>query len=163
MQRIAVFLAALLVFAGAAGAATAPKKVSEPEAVILGIYSQYSPDKWPTDAEQTTFSPDLWAKWKEVQDAADAADDVGVDFDVFLDAQDTDTVTDISTKFTPDGADKGTVEITFTAFGEKRTIDYAMVKTDKGWKIDNIDWGNDEGNLRETLAAIRKDQLNPPQ
>ena len=85
--------------------AAAAEKAGDAETVIRGIYAQYSKDGWPEDAEKKTFSPSLLAKWDEVQQAADAANEVGVDFDVFLDAQDTDTVTNLSTKFTPDGAD----------------------------------------------------------
>jgi hypothetical protein len=160
MKRFAVFLIAVAAFAGTASAAT-KKTVNDAEAVILGIYSQYTVDQWPSDAEEASFSPDLWKQWKEVQDAADAAGDVGVDFDVFIDAQDTDEVTGMSTKFTANGGDKGTVAITFTAFGETRTVTYAMVVTPKGWKIDNINWGPDREDLRQLLVGLRKDQLNP--
>ena len=161
MKSFAVLLAAVVAFAWtAAGAA---EKFSEPETLIRGIYAQYSSDHWPADPEKETFSPDLWKLWKEVSDAAEKADDVGVDFDVFLDAQDTDTVTKVSTKFTPAGTDKGTVAITFTAFDAESHIDFAMVKTAKGWKIDNITWkrAEDQGgtsDLRTELAAIKKDQ-----
>ena len=123
-------IALLLGFAAAASAAT----LSDAETVIVDIYKQYSPDHWPTNPEEATFSPDLWQKWKEVEDAADASGDVGVDFDVFLDAQDTDTVSDIHTTFNATGNDKGAVGITFTAFGEKRTMNFLMVKTAAGWK-----------------------------
>ncbi|MBN9009919.1 MAG: DUF3828 domain-containing protein [Rhizobiales bacterium] len=135
----------------------AAEKASDAETVIRAIYAQYSKDGWPEDAEKKNFSPSLFAKWDEVQQAADAANEVGVDFDVFLDAQDTDTVTDLTTRFTPDGADKGKVEATFTAFDSQTTVTYDMVKTD-GWKIDNISWGPDRDDLRKTLAAIREDQ-----
>jgi hypothetical protein len=158
MRRILSFsflLALVLPFA-----ALAADKVSEPEAVIRAIYAQYSRDGWPENAEKKNFSPDLWAKWDEVQQAADAANEVGVDFDVFLDAQDTDTVTNLSTRFTPAGADKGRVDATFTAFDAQTTVSYDMVKTADGWKIDNISWGPDRDDLRKTLAQIRDDQKN---
>jgi hypothetical protein len=163
MKRFAVVLAAILAFAWTAGAA---EKISEPEALIRGIYAEYSSDHWPTNPEKETFSPDLWKQWKEVADAAEKADDVGVDFDVFLDAQDTDTVTNVSTKFTPAGVDKGSVAITFTAFATESHIDFAMIKTAKGWKIDNITWqrADDQGgasDLRAELAQIKKDQSEP--
>lgn len=138
--------------------AAAAEKAGDAETVIRGIYAQYSKDGWPEDAEKKTFSPSLLAKWDEVQQAADAANEVGVDFDVFLDAQDTDTVTNLSTKFTPDGADKGKVEATFTAFDTQTTVTYNMVRTADGWKIDNISWGPDRDDLRKTLEAIREDQ-----
>ena len=67
-----------------------------------------------------------------MQSSANAANDVGVDFDVFLDAQDIDVVSNVTTTFTPDGDGKGTVDITFTAFGKPKTVHYAMVKTGQG-------------------------------
>ncbi len=168
MSRILFLLPFMLVAALAApaplhfligpSAAVAAEKVTEPENVIRAIYAQYSKDGFPEDPEKKNFSPSLWAQWDEVQQAADAANDVGVDFDVFIDAQDTDQITNLTTKFTPDGADKGTVEASFTAFDTQTTVTYAMVKTADGWKIDNISWGSDRDDLRKTLAQIRADQ-----
>jgi len=140
--------------------AAAAEKTGDAETVIRGIYAQYSKDGWPEDAEKKTFSPSLFAKWDEVQQAADAANEVGVDFDVFLDAQDTDTVTNLTTKWMADGADKGKVEATFTAFDTQTTVTYDMIRTADGWKIDNISWGPDRDDLRKTLEAIREDQKN---
>lgn len=127
----------------------------DPEAVIRRIYSQYTKEAGPAEAEQQTFSPDLLKLWYDVQSSANAANDVGVDFDVFLDAQDIDVVSNVTTTFTPDGDSKGTVDITFTAFGKPKTVHYAMVKTGQGWKIDNISWGADRDDLRRTLAALK--------
>jgi hypothetical protein len=152
---LAFLLAVLFPFASLAA-----DKTSDAEAVIRAIYAQYSKDGWPEDAEKKNFSPDLWAKWDEVQQAADANNEVGVDFDVFLNAQDTDTVTNLTTRFTPEAADRGKVEATFTAFDAQTTVTYEMVKTADGWKIDNISWDPDEDDLRKTLAAIREQQKN---
>jgi hypothetical protein len=127
----------------------------DPESVIRNVYAQYSKEAGPAEAEQQTFSPDLLKLWYDVQGSANSADQVGVDFDVFLDAQDLDAVTGITSKFTPDGNSKGAVDITFTAFGKPKTVSYAMVKTGQGWKIDNISWGAAREDLRQTLAAIK--------
>lgn len=137
-----------------------PKIVAakDPETVIRSIYSQYSKEAGPAEAEQQTFSPELLQLWYDVQSSAGAVNDVGVDFDVFLDGQELDAVTDLSTKFAPNGGDKGTLDVTFTAFGKPRTVHYAMVKTGQGWKIDNISWGSDRQDLRQTLAALKAGQ-----
>jgi hypothetical protein len=169
MNRLILSLAAALAATLAApllpvpGASTglAAARISEPEAVIRAIYEQYSREDTPSDAEARNFSPALLKAWNDVEDAADAANEVGVDFDVFLDAEDTDVVTNIATTFTPRGADKGIVDIKFTAFDAEDEIKYAMVKTSEGWKIDNIDWGPDRDDLRKTLALIRADQQKP--
>lgn len=130
----------------------------DPETVIRAIYAQYSKEAGPAEAEQQNFSPDLLNLWYDVQNAASSADGVGVDFDVFLDAQDLDAVTNVRTTFTPDGSAKGAVEITFTAFGASKTVRYTMVRTTQGWKIDNISWGAGREDLRQTLAAIKNGQ-----
>ena len=138
-----------------AKAKTRLAKAKDPETVIRTIYSQYSREAGPAEAEQQNFSPDLLKLWYEVQGAASTADQVGVDFDVFLDAQELDAVSNVATKFTPDGSDKGMVDATFTAFGTPKSVHYAMVKTGRGWKIDNISWGADREDLRQTLVAIK--------
>jgi hypothetical protein len=130
-------------------------KMKDPETVIRTIYSQYSKEAGPAEAEQQNFSADLYKLYIEAQQGGDQADDVGIDFDVFLDAQDLDAITDVTTKFTAAGDDKGTVVAKFTAFGKKKAITYAMVKTPKGWKIDNISWGAGRADLRTMLAELK--------
>ena len=131
-------------------------KMKDPETVIRTIYTQYSKEAGPAEAEQSNFSADLYKLWIEAQQGGDQADDVGIDFDVFLDAQDLDAITDVTTKFTADGGDKGTVVAKFTAFGKKKNaITYAMVKTSKGWKIDNISWGPGREDLRAMLTELK--------
>src|SRR5690242_5199863 len=92
----------------------------DPETVIRTIYSQYSKEAGPAEAEQQAFSPELLQLWYDVQSSATATSDVGVDFDVFLDGQDLDAVTGLKTTFAADGSDKGTVDATFTAFGKSK-------------------------------------------
>jgi hypothetical protein len=130
-------------------------KMKDPETVIRTIYSQYSKEAGPAEAEQQNFSADLYKLYIEAQQGGDQADDVGIDFDVFLDAQDLDAITDVTTKFTADGDDKGTVAAKFTAFGKKKAITYAMVKTPKGWKIDNISWAAGRDDLRTMLTQLK--------
>src|SRR5947209_7517270 len=115
--------------------------VKDPEAVIRSIYSQYTKEAGPAEAEQETFSPDLLQLWFDAQSAGNGTNEVSVDFDVFIDAQDVDVVTNVATKFTPEGVDKGTIDAAFTVLGDKKTVHYDMVKTGQGWKIDNISWG----------------------
>ena len=131
--------------------------MKDPETVIRTIYTQYSKEAGPAEAEQSELlARSATSSGIEAQQARQGqADDVGIDFDVFLDAQDLDAITDVTTKFTADGDDKGTVEAKFTAFGTKKTIAYAMVKTPKGWKIDNISWGTDREDLRAMLTELK--------
>ena len=168
MKRLSLAVVIALAFAlalpGATGlgpvAAIAKTKAKpkDPESVIRAIYAQYSKDAGPAEAQQQYFSADLYQLWIDVQRGANGVDDVGVNFDVFLDAADLDAVTDVATKFTPNGGDRGTVDVTFTASGKATAVSYPMIKTARGWKIDNIVWGGKRGDLRATLAAIKKKQ-----
>jgi len=163
MKRLALVLAAALLAMPALPHVTAAATagMSEPEALVRGIYDQYSADGNPSDPYDDDFSPQLLKLWEAVEDGAGDDDQNGIDFDVFLDAQDTDTVTNLATALHPAGADKAMVDVTFSAFGEKKSLRYAMVKTADGWKIDNISWGAGRPDLRATLDDLLKKQQSP--
>jgi hypothetical protein len=157
MRRLFLAFAALLV-AGTWQPAGAAAKVSDAEQVIHLLYEQYGADDSPTNPYDDFFSPSLLKLWDQVDDGAGDDDEYAIDFDVFLDAQDTDVVTGLSTAMTPNGNNGATVAATFTAFGEVKQITYTMVKTGVGWKIDNISWGSDRPDLRALLADLLKKQ-----
>ncbi len=157
---IAMSLPALLVMtptvAEAAKAAKVKKSATDPETVIRNIYKQYDKHAGPAEAEQQNFSESLYKLWIDVQAATTGVDDVGVDFDVFLDARDLDEVRDLTTEFTPDGDSKGSVGVKFTVTGKARTMTYSMVRAGRGWKIDNISWGPKRKDLRTLLSSLKK-------
>jgi hypothetical protein len=128
----------------------------DPETVIRNIYKQYDKSAGPAEAQQMNFTEDLYKLWIDVQAATTGFDDVGVDFDVFLDAQGLDEVKDLATKFAPTGDGKGTVVAKFSCLGKQKTLTYAMVKTSRGWKIDNIAFGPKRKDLRTLLASLKK-------
>jgi hypothetical protein len=129
---------------------------ADPETVVRNIYKQYDKSAGPAEAQQQNFTEDLYKLWIEVQASTSGFDDVGVDFDVFLDAQGLDEVKDLATAFAPDGDGKGTVAAKFSCLGKRKTITYAMVKTGRGWKIDNISYGPKRKDLRTLLASLKK-------
>lgn len=157
---IAMSLPALVMLtptgAEAAKTVKAKKGLADPETVIRNIYKQYDKHAGPAEAEQQNFSESLYKLWIDVQAATSGVDDVGVDFDVFLDARDLDEVTNLSTKFTPDGDGKGAVTVSFSALGKAKTMAFSMVKTGRGWKIDNISWGPKRKDLRTLLTSLKK-------
>jgi polyisoprenoid-binding protein YceI len=129
---------------------------ADPETVIRNIYKQYDKTAGPAEAQQMNFTEDLYKLWIDVQAATRGFDDVGVDFDVFLDAQGLDEVRNLSTKFTPDGDQEGKVTARFACLGKTKTITYTMTKTGRGWKIDNISYGPKRKDLRTLLAILKK-------
>jgi hypothetical protein len=169
MKRLVVSLAAAFVVS--VGLPLAPTSIgigatrvlaadAEPETIIRGIYEAYGPDSYPDNAYDKYFSPTLLKLWDEVQAGAADSIEYAVDFDIFIDAQDFDKVTDISTSLKEDGPDKATVDVSFTSFGDQHSIRYFMEKTAAGWKIDNLDWGPDRPNLREMLEELKKGQAS---
>ena len=60
------------------------------------------------------------------------------------------------TRFTPSGSDRGTVSAKFSCLSKQKTLTYAMVKTSRGWKIDNISFGPKRQDLRTLLASLKK-------
>jgi hypothetical protein len=145
-----------LVASTAPVAAKARQSAVDPESVIRNIYKQYDKMAGPAEAQQQNFTEGLYKLWIDVQAATSGFDDVGVDFDVFLDAKRLDEVKDLATKFTPSGGDKGTVSAKFSCLGKQKTLTYAMVKTSRGWKIDNISFGPKRKDLRALLATLKK-------
>ncbi|MBN8994149.1 MAG: DUF3828 domain-containing protein [Rhizobiales bacterium] len=129
---------------------------SDPETVVQNIYKQYDKSAGPAEAQQQNFTDDLYKLWIDVQASTSGFDDVGVDFDVFIDAQGLDEVKGLATKFAPDGDGKGTLVAKFACLGKQKTITYTMVKTGRGWKIDNISYGPKRKDLRTLLASLKK-------
>lgn len=165
MNRLVFCLAAALAVAPQAGVVPflaqtgiAHAAEGDPEAVIRSIYEAYGPDSWPQDPERKHFSPGLLKLWNEVQDGAGEDLEYAVDFDIFIDAQDVDTVTDMVTEWKEETPGQGTVNFSFTAFGEPHAMTFAMVKTPEGWKIDNLGWGTDRGDLRSLLNELKQGQ-----
>jgi hypothetical protein len=169
LRRLLRSAALVLAFASLAGlplvVSTAPvaaksqkarQSALDPETVIRNIYKQYDKLAGPAEAQQQNFTEDLYKLWIDVQAATSGFDDVGVDFDVFLDAKRLDEVKDLVTRFTPSGSDRGTVSAKFSCLGKQKTLTYAMVKTSRGWKIDNISFGPKRKDLRALLATLKK-------
>jgi hypothetical protein len=131
-------------------------ETGSPEQILKALYAQYGPDSTPENPYEAYFSPDLLALWNEVDEGSE--DDVGVDFDIFIDAQDFDTVNDLKLASKKTGPGKIHVDATFTAFGEGKAVSYDFVSTDAGWKIDNMGWGPDRMDLRALLADLKAQQ-----
>jgi hypothetical protein len=130
----------------------------EPDAIVRDIYAAYGPESWPDDAQGQHFSPDLLALYTEVVEGAGDNVELGIDFDVFRNAQDVDAVTDLSTRIDQASPDMQVVDATFTAFGQEQIVRYTFIATADGWKIDDIDWGEEGANLRALLGQLLAEQ-----
>lgn len=69
-----------------------------------------------------------------------------IDFDIFYNAQDSEIKSFAvgSPKIT---GDKATVPVTFTNFGEKKSLTYLLVKEKEAWKISDINYGGNNSLL----------------
>jgi hypothetical protein len=136
---------------------TAAPQLTEPEAIVRSIYAAYTADSWPQQVEERFFTPDLLQLWTAVVNNSGDDLEYAVDFDIYLNAQDTDAITVRSTHVMEhDG--RTDVAIVFTSFGEERTFVYSMVETGDGWKIDDLSWGGDGFTLRGMLADLKARQ-----
>ena len=171
MKRLIPSLAAAALLAVVPPVATAPSPLSafgsvahaasEPETIVREIYDAYGPDSMPVEPYETYFSPELLQLWNKVEEGVGDDVEMGIDFDIFLDAQDTDEPTDIETSLKQAGKGKAKVAVSFTAFGDRKSMTYDFIASDAGWKIDNIAWGSDRPDLRALLAELLEQQKAP--
>lgn len=165
-------LAALLLAAAALPAGAVPPRAAVPPmgaavvavsdaedavAVVRSVYDAYNDGNY-DDQDKRTFTPELYKLYMDVQNGAGDDIEYAVDFDVFLNAQDFDTVKVNKADFTPTGKDKGTVKVNYTAFDDTQDITFLMVKRTDGWKIDDIDWGSDQQPFRAMLEDLLAEQ-----
>lgn len=165
MKRLALPLAALLAFAapivppGLGPAAAVAQTADDPEAIVRAIYGQWAaPCCNYFNVIDTHFSPKLAKLYKDIQEGAGDDIEYAIDFDIFLDAQDEDTVTEVVTSYTEKSDDRAVVAVSYKAFGETSEQTYSFVKTKAGWKIDDMGWGPDRPGLRAMLDDLKEQQ-----
>ncbi|MBP9110207.1 MAG: DUF3828 domain-containing protein [Pyrinomonadaceae bacterium] len=125
------------------------------EALVADLYKQHDAKKSPffqtknrglVDKYFTKPLADLI--WK---DANNSSGEVGaIDGDPLYNAQDMEIKNFAIGKAETKG-DTGTVPVTFTNFGKKVTIIFSVKQVSGAWKIDNINYGADSGNLMQWL------------
>lgn len=152
-RAFAVFMAiAILLGASLAGRAQA----FTPSALVAELYRQHNAKNSPFFQSQnralvnkyfTKTTADLI--WK---DSTTTSGEVGaLNADPLFDAQDTDIKKFVIGKASVRG-EKASVLVTFTNFGQKKTVTFALVKEGGKWKIDDISYGTDY-----TLVSMLKD------
>lgn len=153
-----------LVVAFSVGVSFAPPplaaQTNDPVAIVEAIYAQYGPDSWPEQPQDLYFTPSLLALYNEVAEGSGDKPELGIDFDAFLNAQDVDEVTNLTTRIVEQTTDRELVDVTFTAFEQETIMRYTFAVTPDGWKIDDIAWGEEGAALRPLLDQLRQDQAN---
>jgi hypothetical protein len=152
--------AALALMLAALPTVSPPADDLGPDRILVAIYSAYGPDSAPEDVPERFFSPDLLALYDAVE-AGVPRGEMGIDFDIFIDAQDIEAVKDLSLYVWDLGPRARDVDARFTVFGEPRAIRYSFVATPQGWKIDNIIWRGESENLRSHLRGLKARQGAP--
>jgi len=122
------------------------------------IYAAYGPEGRTADLEDKYFSPDLLTLYDNVAKGAGDNVELAVDFDVSLNAQDIDQVTNLQTTVQAASDARQVIDVTFTAFGQETIMRYVFVAGADGWKIDDISWGEEGAALRPMLEELLRAQ-----
>lgn len=129
----------------AAGALASLAQTTTPSALVADLYKQHDAQKSPFFQEKSRalvekyFTKSTAALiWK---DATTRGNDIGaLGADPLYDAQDVEIKGFTVGKAVITG-DKATVAVKFTNFGEKKTINFSLIKEGTAWKIQDIDYG----------------------
>lgn len=130
------------------------------EALIADLYKQHDARKSPFFQTKDRARVDKYFTkqlgdliWK---DATSSNGEVGaIDGDPLYNAQDMEIRNLVVGKAETKG-DTGTVPVTFTNFGKKVTVTFAVKQVSGAWKIDNINYGGEAGSLLQWLKETYK-------
>ncbi|HVZ99927.1 MAG TPA: hypothetical protein VG841_06395 [Caulobacterales bacterium] len=131
-----------------------------PDAPVRAIYAmtveKLGQEATPPDA--IPMSEDLKRQFDAAQAEADRRDEPFIDGDLAADCQDCSELTGLAiTVKTPPSHGAAVVEARFNIHGEPRIVDWTMVETPQGWRVDNIvsNSGFDlRASIREELAPL---------
>jgi hypothetical protein len=131
----------------------------DPAAIVTAIYAQWAdPCCNYFNVIDTHFSPSLKKLYRDVEEGAGMDIEFAIDFDIFLNAQDEDTVTSVVITPIEETAETAALKVTYTAFGQQQSGTYEFVKTPEGWKIDDMGWGDERKQLRPMLDDLKQSQ-----
>ena len=117
-----------------------------PDALIEAFYEPYFNDEFP-DNEDAFRSQALQALYDNDARVTPAGEMGALGFDPYIDGQDFD-IADFSIGAAGIAGDYASVDVTFTNFGEPRSLTYELVLEDGGWKIDDVVSTNPENPYR---------------
>lgn len=141
----------LIPLAGFAGGVSTARAAGTPAAFLAALFDHYRDPNGgivldtPEDVRRW-FEPELAGLLIDDDAQATEAGDVpSLDGDPFVDAQDFD-IKDLKISIESEAADVARAKVSFTNFGEAKTIGYDLIMTGSGWRIRDIEWP--EGTLR---------------
>ncbi len=147
-MKASVLALVLLLFAttGAAAQSSRAAAPASPDAVVRELYTLHRKgyghvfDRKGRKLQQRFFDENLARLiWKDLTETPEG--EVGhLDFDPLYNAQDI-HVTRFRVGTPAVEGDKATVHVTFNNYDRKEDLKFLMVKTPAGWKISNIDYG----------------------
>lgn len=129
-----VTLAAGLVLALTSLAAA--QSYDTPEALIEAFYQPYFDGSLPEDESQFR-SAALQALYDNDAQITPEGEMGAISFDPYIDGQDYD-ITDLEIGAAGIAGDYASVDVTFSNFGEPRSLTYELVLEDGGWKVDDV-------------------------
>jgi hypothetical protein len=130
---------------------------AEAEALVADLYKQHDAKKSPFFQTKSRALVDKYFTkpladhiWK---DATDSAGEVGaLDADPLYDAQDT-QIKNFAVGRADVKGETANVPVTFTNFGEKKSLNFALKRAGDAWKIDNIKYSANHDLLRWLKSA----------
>lgn len=107
-----------------------------PEALLEAFYAPYFAGEF-SDNEAAFRSQALQALYDNDAQVTPEGEMGALSFDPYIDGQDFD-ITDFAIGAAGIAGDYASVDVTFSNFGEPRSLTYELVLEDGGWKIDDV-------------------------
>lgn len=107
-----------------------------PEALLEAFYQPYFNGNFPEDESQFR-SAALQALYDNDAEITPEGEMGAISFDPYIDGQDYD-ITNFDIGAAGIAGDYASVDVTFSNFGEPRSLTYELVLEDGGWKIDDV-------------------------
>jgi len=143
-------------------ATTAAAADSGPQAVVQAIYAAAAPhlEQTPTPVSAIPMTADLAQGVQRASDEADKRNEPFIDGDLAANCQDCSGFSNlVITTPTPPVNGRAVVEARFKVAGDDNVVQWDMVETPQGWRVDNIR-SPDGYNLR---TSIQMELSEPPE
>lgn len=142
-MRLAALVAGLFV---ALTSLAAAQTYDTPQALLEAFYAPYFSGEF-TDDEAAFRSQALQALYDNDAQVTPAGEMGALSFDPYIDGQDFD-IADFEIGAAGIAGEYASADVTFTNFGEPRSLTYELVLENGGWKIDDVVSTNPENSYR---------------
>jgi hypothetical protein len=142
MRLVTIAAGLFLAFTGLAAAQT----YDTPQALLEAFYEPYFNGEF-SDNEAAFRSQALQALYDQDAEVTPEGEMGALSFDPYVDGQDFD-IADFEVGAPGIAGEYASVDVTFTNFGEPRSLTYELVLEDGGWKIDDVVSTNPDNEYR---------------